>query len=116
MLIPRIILFVLIRRATYDYEKKLYNDHLESLQLMEKNYFNMAREVEKLRGELMNPAYADRRPGMFSSDLSLSWHFVLLEFLYSRIWLILALLPNHLQLRLMVLLLEATSTRLLVSL
>lgn len=49
-------------RATYDYEKKLYSDHLESLQLMEKNYITMSREVEKLRGELMNPAYADRRP------------------------------------------------------
>uniref|UniRef100_A0A803QKF6 Protein FLX-like 2 n=1 Tax=Cannabis sativa TaxID=3483 RepID=A0A803QKF6_CANSA len=51
-------------RATYDCEKKLYNDHLESLQLMETNYMTMAREVEKLQGELMmNPTYADRRPG-----------------------------------------------------
>ncbi|PON40583.1 Protein FLX-like [Parasponia andersonii] len=49
-------------RASYDYEKKLYNDHLESLQLMETNYITMAREVEKLRGELMNPTYVDRRP------------------------------------------------------
>ncbi|CBI16879.3 hypothetical protein AAG906_013491 [Vitis piasezkii] len=50
-------------RATYDYEKKLYNDHLESLQVMEKNYMTMAREVEKLRAELTNTANMDRRTG-----------------------------------------------------
>ncbi|XP_022734719.1 protein FLX-like 2 [Durio zibethinus] len=48
-------------RATFDYEKKFYNDHLESLQVMEKNYMIMAREVEKLRAELMNAANVDRR-------------------------------------------------------
>lgn len=48
-------------RATYDYEKKLYNDHLESLQVMEKNYVSMSREVEKLRAELTNTANVDRR-------------------------------------------------------
>ncbi|CAM8906550.1 unnamed protein product [Rhodiola kirilowii] len=51
-------------RATYDYEKKLYNDHLESLQNMEKNYFNMAKEMEKLRGELTASANMNRRPGV----------------------------------------------------
>ncbi|XP_057970954.1 protein FLX-like 2 [Malania oleifera] len=50
-------------RATYDYEKKLYNDHLESLQVMEKNYITMAREVEKLRAELTNSAGVERRSG-----------------------------------------------------
>ncbi|KAJ7971171.1 Protein FLX-like [Quillaja saponaria] len=50
-------------RGTYDYEKKLYNDHLESLQVMEKNYVTMAREVEKLRAELTNTANVDRRTG-----------------------------------------------------
>ncbi|XP_059645706.1 protein FLX-like 2 [Cornus florida] len=50
-------------RATYDYEKKLYNEHLESLQVMERNYMNMAREVEKLRAELTNNANIDRRAG-----------------------------------------------------
>lgn len=50
-------------RATYDYEKKLYNDHLESLQVMEKNYITMARELEKLRAELSNGANVDRRMG-----------------------------------------------------
>lgn len=50
-------------RATYDYEKKLYNDHLESLQVMEKNYITMARELEKLRAELSNTANVDRRTG-----------------------------------------------------
>ncbi|KAG6656187.1 hypothetical protein I3843_04G004300 [Carya illinoinensis] len=50
-------------RATYDYEKKLYNDHLESLQVMDKNYITMARELEKLRAELSNSANIDRRAG-----------------------------------------------------
>ncbi|KAI4352295.1 hypothetical protein L6164_006562 [Bauhinia variegata] len=50
-------------RATYDYEKKLYNDHLESLKMMEKNYLSMSREVEKLRAELTNNPNADRRSG-----------------------------------------------------
>ncbi|GMI63427.1 hypothetical protein HRI_000012000 [Hibiscus trionum] len=48
-------------RATFDYEKKLYNDHLESLQVMEKNYMTMTREVEKLRAELMNASNVDKR-------------------------------------------------------
>ncbi|KAK8480836.1 hypothetical protein V6N12_005570 [Hibiscus sabdariffa] len=48
-------------RATFDYEKKFYNDHLESLQVMEKNYITMAREVEKLRAELMNTTNLDSR-------------------------------------------------------
>ena len=42
------------RRATYDYEKKLRIEHYESLQVMEKNYMSMVREVEKLRAELTN--------------------------------------------------------------
>lgn len=48
-------------RQTYEYEKKVYNDHLESLQVMEKNYMTMASEVEKLRGELKKHAENDRR-------------------------------------------------------
>lgn len=48
-------------RGTYEYEKKLYNDHLESLQVMEKNYMTMASEVEKLRAELKKHAEIDRR-------------------------------------------------------
>ncbi|KAL4577353.1 hypothetical protein LXL04_013462 [Taraxacum kok-saghyz] len=48
-------------RATYEYEKKVYNDHLESLQVMEKNYMTMASEVEKLRAELKKHAENDRR-------------------------------------------------------
>lgn len=50
-------------RGTYDYEKKLYNDHLESLQVMEKNYMAMSREVEKLRAELSNSTNYDHRTG-----------------------------------------------------
>ncbi|XP_042025248.1 protein FLX-like 2 isoform X1 [Salvia splendens] len=50
-------------RGTYDYEKKLYNDHLESLQVMEKNYIAMSREVEKLRAELSTSTNYDHRTG-----------------------------------------------------
>ncbi|MCL7026945.1 hypothetical protein MKW94_011804 [Papaver nudicaule] len=50
-------------RATYDYEKKLYNDHLELLQAMEKNYLSMAREVEKLKADLANNANLERVAG-----------------------------------------------------
>ncbi|CAN6995961.1 unnamed protein product [Brassica oleracea var. botrytis] len=50
-------------RATYDYEKKFYNDHIESLQAMEKNYMTMAMEVQKLQAQLMNSANADRGAG-----------------------------------------------------
>lgn len=47
-------------RATYDYERKLRIDHYESLQVMEKNYVSMVREVEKLRAELANATNLDR--------------------------------------------------------
>ncbi|KAL9262649.1 FLX-like 2-like protein [Drosera capensis] len=50
-------------RATFDYEKKLYNDHLETLQVMEKNYMTMAQEVENLRAELNNTANIERKAG-----------------------------------------------------
>ncbi|KAJ8751821.1 hypothetical protein K2173_026015 [Erythroxylum novogranatense] len=50
-------------RISYDYEKKLFNDHLEQLQAMEKNYMTMAREVEKLRSELTNTPNVDIRTG-----------------------------------------------------
>ncbi|XP_020270950.1 protein FLX-like 2 [Asparagus officinalis] len=50
-------------RATYDYEKKLRSDHYESLQLMEKNYMSMRREVEKLRAELTNSTNLDKIGG-----------------------------------------------------
>lgn len=60
-------------RATYDYEKKLYNDHLESLQVMEKNYLTMAREVEKLRADLTNSSNFDRRTGLtYGSNMGYS--------------------------------------------
>ncbi|CAI0451190.1 unnamed protein product [Linum tenue] len=53
-------------RISYDYEKKLFSDHLESLQVMEKNYMTMAREVEKLHSQLANVAVSLR--------WALSWH------------------------------------------
>lgn len=53
-----------LHRATYEYEKKLYNDHLESLQVMEKNYMAMSSEVEKLRAELTNSTNIDPRTGI----------------------------------------------------
>lgn len=51
-------------RVTYDSERKLYGDHLESLKVMEKNYMTMAGEVEKLRAELTKTANIDRRTGV----------------------------------------------------
>ncbi|WOK98162.1 protein FLX-like 2 [Canna indica] len=51
-------------RATYDYERKLRIDHYESLQVMEKNYVSMVREVEKLRAELTNATNLDRSGGI----------------------------------------------------
>ncbi|KAJ6820328.1 protein FLX-like 2 [Iris pallida] len=53
-------------RATYDYERKLRIDHYESLQVMEKNYISMVREVEKLRAELMNTTNVDKSGGSYS--------------------------------------------------
>ncbi|KAL9266546.1 FLX-like 2-like protein [Drosera capensis] len=50
-------------RATFDYEKKLYNEHLETLQVMEKNYMTMAQEVENLRAELNSTANIERKAG-----------------------------------------------------
>ncbi|KAL1210923.1 Protein FLX-like 2 [Cardamine amara subsp. amara] len=62
-------------RATYDYEKKFYNDHLESLQAMEKNYMTMAREVEKLQAQLMHSANSDRRAGgPYGTEVEASGH------------------------------------------
>ncbi|KAF9590931.1 hypothetical protein IFM89_000476 [Coptis chinensis] len=54
-------------RETYDYEKKLYNDHFQSLQLMENNYISMARELEKLRAELANTANLERQSAPYGA-------------------------------------------------
>ena len=56
-------------RATFEHERKVYRDHLESLQAMGKEYRSMADEVAKLRAELSNPANVDKRPGIFLSQL-----------------------------------------------
>ncbi|KAL1291801.1 hypothetical protein AAHE18_20G226400 [Arachis hypogaea] len=48
-------------RATFECEKKLYNDHLKSLQEMENNYASMSKEVEKLRAELTNTVNVNQR-------------------------------------------------------
>lgn len=83
------LLFFWFCRATYDYEKKLYNDHLESLQVMDKNYITMARELEKLRAELSNSANIDRRGGI--STIYFTFSSIapcFLEFLIIYVWLI----------------------------
>lgn len=49
-------------KATYEHERKVYRDHLESLQGMDKEYRSMADEVTKLRAELSNTANVDKRP------------------------------------------------------
>lgn len=48
-------------RGTYDHERKVYLDHVESLQVMDKEYRTMAEEVAKLRAELNSTANADKR-------------------------------------------------------
>ncbi|XP_030547919.1 protein FLX-like 2 isoform X3 [Rhodamnia argentea] len=48
-------------RITFDYEKRLFDDHLQQLQVMEKNYVTMATEVEKLRAELSNASNVEGR-------------------------------------------------------
>lgn len=55
-------------KATCDYEKKLYSEHYESLQEMEKNYLSMSREVEKLRAELANAVNVERTAGVAYGD------------------------------------------------
>ncbi|XP_048128470.1 protein FLX-like 2 isoform X2 [Rhodamnia argentea] len=50
-------------RITFDYEKRLFDDHLQQLQVMEKNYVTMATEVEKLRAELSNASNVEGRAG-----------------------------------------------------
>lgn len=61
-----------LHRGTYEYEKKLYNDHLESLQVMEKNYMAMSREVEKLRAQLSNSTNYDNQTGIGISSYFIS--------------------------------------------
>ncbi|CAO2816876.1 unnamed protein product [Amaranthus hypochondriacus] len=53
-------------KATFEHERKVYRDHLESLQAMDKEYRSMADEVAKLRAELSNPANVDKRPAYSS--------------------------------------------------
>lgn len=49
-------------KTTFEHERKVYHDHLESLQAMDKEYRSMADEVAKLRAELNNTANVDKRP------------------------------------------------------
>lgn len=96
-------------RGTYEYEKKFYNDHLESLQVMEKNYITMATEVEKLRAELMNAPNVDRRAGILTISFLLPFwssffHFCILLMYH---------ICKHKQMDLMVVQLETVRMRLL---
>lgn len=65
-------------RATYEHEKKVYRDHIESLHAMEKEYKSMADEVAKLRAELNNTTNIDKRSGYSSAagygDMDASAH------------------------------------------
>ncbi|KAH9605293.1 hypothetical protein KSS87_009175 [Heliosperma pusillum] len=47
-------------RATYEHERKVYGDHLESLQVMDKEYRRMGDEVTRLRAELTKTANIDK--------------------------------------------------------
>ncbi|KAL9226799.1 hypothetical protein vseg_002570 [Gypsophila vaccaria] len=48
-------------RATYEHERKVYLDHLESLKVMDNEYRSMADEVTRLRAELTTTANIDKR-------------------------------------------------------
>lgn len=51
------------RRVAFEYEKGLNIDQVERMRAMEMNLISMAREVEKLRAEVLN---AEKRArGMF---------------------------------------------------
>lgn len=47
-------LFVWLSSSTFEYEKGKNIEQVEQMQGMEKNLFGMAREVEKLRAEVLN--------------------------------------------------------------
>ncbi|XP_073003665.1 protein FLX-like 2 [Typha latifolia] len=47
-------------RSTYDYERKIRVDHYESLEVMERNYVSMVREVENLRVALSKSGNLDK--------------------------------------------------------
>ncbi|KAK9683686.1 hypothetical protein RND81_10G158500 [Saponaria officinalis] len=63
-------------RATYEHERKVYLDHLESLKVMDNEYRSMADEVTRLRAELTTTANIDKRsayvggPGYGKGDSS----------------------------------------------
>ena len=50
-------------RTGYEYEQKAHAEQLEQRQAMEKNLVSMAREIEKLRAELMSWEKRTRGPG-----------------------------------------------------
>ena len=49
-------------RTGYEYEQKVHAEQLEQRQAMEKNLVSMAREIEKLRAELMSREKRARGP------------------------------------------------------
>lgn len=65
-----------MQRVAFEYEKGSNIDQVERMHAMERNLISMAREVEKLRAEVLN---AEKRArGMFSYcsflvDISLLW-------------------------------------------
>jgi len=50
-------------RTGYEYEQKAHAEQMEQRQAMEKNLVSMAREIEKLRAELMSREKRARGPG-----------------------------------------------------
>ncbi|KAL6984958.1 hypothetical protein U1Q18_018339 [Sarracenia purpurea var. burkii] len=52
-------------RNTFEYEKGLNMDKVEQMQAMEKNLVGMAREVEKLRAEVLNVEKRARAPNPY---------------------------------------------------
>lgn len=49
-----LILLFILYSATFDYEKGSNIEQVEQMQVMEKKLFSMAREIERLRLEVVN--------------------------------------------------------------
>lgn len=61
-------IYIWARRTTFEYEKGLNIDKVQQMQAMEKNLVGMAREVEKLRAEVLNAEKRAHGKYFFSSS------------------------------------------------
>ncbi|XP_059637572.1 protein FLX-like 4 [Cornus florida] len=59
-------------RNTFEYEKGLNMEKVEQMQAMDKNLFGMAKEVEKLRAEVLNAEKRAHAPNPYGSSYMMS--------------------------------------------